>query len=346
MSAKPNHIRKVLISAYGDVSNVSVIQAEISPPAKHEVQVNVLYAGFSGADIRMRRGEYPMQRSAPLTPGYCFIGRVGANGRGASRFKPGDLVTALTIYDSEADKINVEEKHLIPVPDDVDPRQALALTLDWSTAYGLVHRAAKVTRGQRVFVHCISGAVGYAAMILSQMQGAVVYGTASERNHEALRELGAIPFTYTNKDWIEEMKKTGGAHAVFDPLGFDSWDESWDILVRDEPSILVGFGGNLYSLQDSSGKQKSESLAMASLMAKNMCLWTKRSTTFYYIDRDRATFKPDLAELMKMLADNRIWVPIRKIWDLQDVKEAHEAYGKVSGMGSLLIRVTDTTSLP
>src|SRR5688500_4964353 len=106
-------IRKVVYSAFGGPSNVSVVTAQIAPPSKYEVQCDVIYSGFSGADIQMRIGTYPMQKSAPLTPGYCFIGRVSANGPKSFKFRPGQVVAALTVYDSEAQKINVAEKYLI-----------------------------------------------------------------------------------------------------------------------------------------------------------------------------------------------------------------------------------------
>lgn len=332
-------IRKAVVTAFGDAFNVSIVTAEISPPAKNEVQVDVIYSGFSGADINMRMGTYPLQRKAPLTPGYCCVGRVSANGAKASKFKPGSLVGALTIYDSEAEKINIAEKYLLAIPETVDIQQAVGIILDWNTAYGLTHHATTlVGKGKRVFIHCLSGAVGYATMTLCLLEGASVYGTASERNHATLRELGVTPYTYKNKDWITEMKNLGGVHVVYDPLGHESWDESWEILNRVEPSRLVGFGGNMHMFSDD-GKTRSQLPATIKLYAKNGCLFTKRSTSFYYIDRDQSTFVPDFNKLMELLADGKIHVPIKKIWDLENIREPHENWGTISGMGSCLIRV-------
>jgi NADPH:quinone reductase-like Zn-dependent oxidoreductase len=335
-----NTIRKVHYSAAGDPSVVSVISAEIPPPAKNEIQVDVIYSGFSGADINMRLGSYPMQKPAPLTPGYCFVGRVSQKGAGATpKFQIGQLVGALTVYDSEAEKINVAEKYVIAVPENVDMREACGVILDWNTAYSLITRGTKVTKGKRVFVHGLSGAVGYAIMTLCLLEGAEVYGTASPRNHDALRALGVTPYDYRDKKWMDAIKATGGAHVVYDPLGFESWDESWDVLIRNEPSTLVGFGGNLNVVNAGTGKPRSQFPAMMRLLAKNGCLWTRRSTTFYYIDRDRATFMPDLEIIMGMLAEGKFEVPIKAIWDMENIREPHEQWTSVPGMGSCLIRV-------
>jgi NADPH:quinone reductase-like Zn-dependent oxidoreductase len=73
-------IRKALVTEFGDESKVTVVEGDIPAPSAREVQVRVEFAGFSGADINMRRGSYPFQKKAPLTPGYCLVGGVHVNG--------------------------------------------------------------------------------------------------------------------------------------------------------------------------------------------------------------------------------------------------------------------------
>ncbi|KAF7535392.1 hypothetical protein G7Z17_g13213 [Cylindrodendrum hubeiense] len=330
-------IRKAVISSFGDVSNINIISAELPPPSLHEVQVSIIYAGFSGTDINMRLGVYPMQKAAPFTPGYCFVGRVRSNGPSSTKYKAGDAVMALTMYDSHAESINVPEKHLIPVTAGIDLKQAAVLIVDWNTAYGMVIRAAKVSKGQRVFVHGLSGAVGYAIAALCRSRGAIVYGTASERNHNILKDLGVTPFVYSDKMWIADMQAVGGVHAVFDPLGFESWDESYSILSSTEESILVGYGRNLATLTGQ--KIGSGYPSMLKLMARGLKCWTKKSTKFYYISRDDDTFELDLRVLMDMVKDDVIRVSIKHVWELEEIKKAHDSWGKGLGIGSTLISV-------
>ena len=223
-------IQKALINGFGDESKITVVQEEIRAPSANEVQVEVEFSGFSGADTNMRRGTYPMQKKPPFTPGYCFVGRVSANGSRSTKFRIGSRVACLSIYGAEAELINVPEKYLVSVPEGVDSQRATAVILDWNTAYGMVMRAARVQAGDKVFVHGLSGAVGHALLTLAKMQGATVYGTASDRKHADLVEAGATPYAYSGKEWISAMQGTGGVDAVFDPLGFESWDESYSIL--------------------------------------------------------------------------------------------------------------------
>jgi hypothetical protein len=43
----------------------------------------------------MRRGTHPFQKKAPLTPGYCLVGGVHANGADFKKFQRQDLVACL-----------------------------------------------------------------------------------------------------------------------------------------------------------------------------------------------------------------------------------------------------------
>lgn len=332
----PTSIRKVLIASHGDPSTVSVVTDTIEAPAANEVQVKVLYAGMGGSDIAMRLGYYPMQRKAPLSPGYTFVGRVHQNGSNASKFKVGDLVSCLCIYDGQAELCNQPEKYLVPVPEGLDLRQAVSLVLDWNTAYGLAYHAAKVSAGQRVFIHGLSGSVGYALSVFCKMQGAEVYGTASAANHAAVRNAGATPFVYSDRNWITAMNELGGAHVVYDALGFESWDDSWDILSK-TGGHLVGYGGNLNMLNG--GKIRSQPVQIAKLLARGLVPFCPNKTSFYYIDRDQKTFVPDLKLLFGMLEKGTIMVPIRKEWALEEVPEGHRQWAKGPGIGAVVVKV-------
>ena len=355
-------IRKVVISAFGDISNVNVVDAKIDPPPANHVQVKVTYSGFNGSDTNMRLGIYPFQRNAPLTPGYCLSGIVSACHPDSTKFKIGDRVTCLSVYDAQSTLVNLPSAHVIKIPDSVGMRESCAMTLDWNTAYGMVDRAARVRDGQRVFIHGISGAVGYALAVLCKLRGATVYGTASERNFAAIREMGATPFTYANKAWIQAIKDLGGVHAVFDALGFQSWDESCSILSPKQGGTMVGYGGNSQSLKAAKSSSSSTTttttkttkpltatamiLPVIKLFARNIiAFYTKKWTSFYYIDRTQSTFVPDLEALFRLYEQGQLPIKIRAVWDLEDIKSAHRSWGTVQGVGSLLIRVDKEAEL-
>jgi synaptic vesicle membrane protein VAT-1 len=329
-------IKKVVIAAYGDESKLAVVECDLPEPAAGEVQLTVENTIVSGSDVNMRRGTYPFQKKPPLTPGYSVIGKVCVNGKNCSVFKIGDRVASLSKYEGQAERINLPEKYLVRVPDGVEGRAAVVLILDWATAYQMLHRAARVTAGQEIFVHALSGAVGGALLRLGQLQGAQVFGTASLKRHAELRQLGVVPFDYATKSWIAAMQELSGVDAVFDPLGFESFDESYSILKKG--GILVGYGMNLPAWTGT--PERSVIPSVLKLFSKNLLFWSGRRTTFFGVSRSSKYYARDLEQLFAWLKDGRISVPIKAIFKLDEIQKAHRDYASSARMGSIVIEVS------
>jgi NADPH:quinone reductase-like Zn-dependent oxidoreductase len=328
-------IKKVVITEFGDESKLAIVEADLPAPSAGEVQVAVEYSIVSGSDVNMRRGTYPLQRKAPLTPGYSVLGNVQVNGQGCAKFNVGDRVACLSKYEGQAELINLPEQFLVRVPEGVDPKAAVALVLDWVTAYEMLHHAAHVKPGQRIFVHGLSGGVGGAVMSLAAIQGAQVFGTAAASKHEELRKLGAVPFDYANKDWVGAMQELGGLDAVFDPLGYESFDESYSVLKRG--GILVAYGMNLPALTKT--RRRAALPSILKLLARNLLFWTGKRTTFFGLTRSSKRYKPDLKLLFDWLNAGKISVPIKAVFRLDEIQQAHREYASSAGVGSIIIKI-------
>jgi NADPH:quinone reductase-like Zn-dependent oxidoreductase len=329
-------MKKVVITAFGDESKLAIVESDLPDPDSGEVQLSVEYSIVCGSDVNMRRGTYPLQRKPPLTPGYSVIGKVRVNGKGCSKFTKGDRVACLSKYEGQAELINLPEKYLVRVPDDVDGKAAVALILDWVTAYQMLHRVAHVKPGKKMFVHALGGAVGGALLRLGLLAGASVCGTASAKKHDELRQLGAIPFEYATKNWITAIQELGGVDAVFDPLGFESFDESYSVLRRG--GILVGYGMNLPAWTKT--PQRPVIPAVLKLFAKNLYFGSGKRTTFFGVTRSSRNFNPDLELLFEWLRAGRISVPVKSTFTLDQIQEAHREYANSERMGSIVIEVS------
>ena len=95
-------IKKVLITEFGGEDKLAIVEGDIPEPAAGEVQIAVEYSIVSGSDVNMRRGTYPFQKKAPLTPGYSVVGKVRTNGQGCSQFQVGERIACLSKYDGQA----------------------------------------------------------------------------------------------------------------------------------------------------------------------------------------------------------------------------------------------------
>ncbi len=330
----PTPIRRVVISAFGDESVLRLENATLPDPGPGEARLSVELSVVAGSDVNMRRGTYPLQRKPPLTPGYTVLGTVVATGPNTT-IQNGTRVVSLTKYNGQSTGINQPEKFLIPVPPAADPRQAVALPLDWMTAFQMLHRSARVRSGQRLFVHGLSGGVGVALLILGRLAGCEVFGTASTSKHDTLRQLGAIPLDYRTTDWIHTLQSLGGADAVFDPLGYKSFDQSFSILRRG--GVLVGYGFNGPALTNT--PRRSPLPSALKLLARNLAFWRRRRTTFYGLSRTSKHFRPDLQTLLQWLAEGRFTVPIKATLPLEEVQQAHHAYTSSPGLGSIILTI-------
>ena len=59
--------------------------------------------------------------------------------------------------------------------EDLDPAEAVSLVFTYMTAYQLLHRTAKVKRGETVLVHGAAGRVGTAVLELERSLGFGIY---------------------------------------------------------------------------------------------------------------------------------------------------------------------------
>ena len=94
------------------------------------------------------------------------------------------------------------------------------------------------------------------------------------------------------------MQRLGGVDYVFDPLGYQSFDESYSILRKG--GLLVGYGQNLPAL--SNGPRPSPLPMILKLFARNLIFWSGKRTTFFGLNRRSRHFAADLALLFRWLA--------------------------------------------
>jgi NADPH:quinone reductase-like Zn-dependent oxidoreductase len=87
-----------------------------------------------------------------------------------------------------------------------------------------------VAAGETLLVHGAAGPVGAFGVQLALARGVTVIGTASERNHDYLRSLGAIPVTYGDglADRVRALAPQG-IDAVFDAAGQSVLDVSIEL---------------------------------------------------------------------------------------------------------------------
>jgi NADPH:quinone reductase len=161
--------RRVIVTHYGGPDALRVIEEDCPEPKNGEVRVRVLAAGVALPDIMAREGIHPETPPAPYTPGWDLVGEIDRLGSGVSEVSPCQIVAAMPIHGAYAEFVCLPQCELVPVPSGLDAAEAVSLILNYVTAYQMLHRSAKVKRGQRVLFHGASGGVGTALLQLGRL---------------------------------------------------------------------------------------------------------------------------------------------------------------------------------
>ncbi|MEU1985784.1 NADP-dependent oxidoreductase [Nocardia sp. NPDC019395] len=190
------------------------------------VLIEVRAAGVNPVDWKLMSGALDSLIDAvfPVIPGWDVAGTVVGTGPDTPEFAVGDEVLAYARKDvlhagTFAELVAVPAAHVARKPADLPWEQAGALPLAGGTALRTLDLLA-VTGADTVLIHAAAGGVGSLAVQIARARGARVLGTASERNHDFLRDLGAEPVTYGEGviDRIRALAPDGVA-AVADFVG-------------------------------------------------------------------------------------------------------------------------------
>jgi NADPH:quinone reductase-like Zn-dependent oxidoreductase len=338
--------RVVQLRRYGDADELRVVDAPAPVAGRGEVRVRVLASGIEYTDVVIRRHLYAqtMRRRPPLVLGYDVVGTIDQLGDGVHGFRLGDRVADMTVLGSNATYRTLRAGDLTPVPAGVDAAEAAAMILSWTTAYQLLHRTARVQRGQRVLVQGAAGAVGQALLVLGRMAGLELWGTGRGEHAALIRELGATPIDYQREDVTRAL--AGGFDVVFDGIGEDHCRRSFAALRR---------GGLLCAYGYTASVQAERDIRSILMWIGLMYLWRRflswlpggKRLRPYSINlmraRHPAWFREDLERLFDLLATGAIRPRVAERISFDKVADAHRRL-EAGGLEGKLVLCPDLPS--
>ncbi|MGW4210242.1 NADP-dependent oxidoreductase [Lentzea sp. NPDC004789] len=187
-------MRAVRFHEFGDPHVLKVEEAPEPHAGSGEVRIRVQAASVNPVDWKIRAGylaEY-MPTTFPAITGSDAAGVVDEVGAGVTGVAAGDRVFGLSQGTAAEYAVLTA---WAPVPDNWTVEQAAAAGLVSATAIEGLNALGDLS-GRTVLVEGAAGGVGSAAVQVAVARGAAVVGTASEANHDFLRDLGALPVTY------------------------------------------------------------------------------------------------------------------------------------------------------
>ena len=227
-------MKQMFIVGHGGPEKLQMREFPDPSPGDGEIRIRVKASGINFADILARKGLYPDSPKIPCVVGYEVSGTVDATGSGLDQAWVGREVFALTRFGGYSDVVVVPEKRVFAKPASLSHEQAVAIPVNYLTAWQLLVVMGALKRDETVLVHNAGGGVGLAAIDIARRIGATIYGTASRGKHAFLMQRGLHEaIDYRTTDWaveVDRLTNGKGVTLITDPLGGNHWKKSYKAL--------------------------------------------------------------------------------------------------------------------
>jgi NADPH:quinone reductase-like Zn-dependent oxidoreductase len=308
-------MKAIRVHEYGGPEVLRYEEAPRPEPGPGEVLVRIRAAGVNPVDWKVREG---LRREAlayrmPFVPGWDVSGVVEATGPNVTLLTRGDEVygyPSVVRNGAYAEYAVVPEAELALKPRSVDHVLAASVPIAALTAWQGLFDAGGLRTEQKVLIHGGAGGVGSFAVQLARWKGAFIVATASGRNQEFLRNLGAdltIDYEKTRFDRL-----VCDADVVFDTIGGDTLKRSWKVLKK---------GGVLVSTVE---KPSAEAAAAHGVRA--MLVSTRADTA-------------QLAEIAKLVDAGMVRPIVEAVFPLNEARRAQELSQTGHARGKIVLQV-------
>lgn len=315
-------MRAMVITETGGPEVLTPATVPLPVPAIGEALVRVSAAGVNPIDAKTRsgRGAAALIRNYPAILGVDFCGTIVRPAFDAHPFQPGDEVYGLVpvprLSGSYAEFLTVPVVAIARKPESLSAVEAAAVPCAALTAWGAVVSVGNVQPGQRVLIHAAAGGVGHLAVQLAKRAGAHVVATASERNADWLRGLGADEVIDYSAVRFEEV--TGDIDLVVDLIG-NVHDETGTRSLR-----AMRPGGLLISVPTGSWPEFRADAAAAGMRATDIKALSDTAT---------------LSAIAEIIDAGELSVHVDREFPLDEAAVAHRLLEEGHTRGKIVLRV-------
>lgn len=340
--------RKAIISDFGKQDNIQIIQVSQPPELKpNEVLIKVEASTVSATDSLIRKGIYPLlKEKTPFTLGYDFVGRIEQLGSNVTHWKIGDRVADVCMTGGNADYIIRPEQGLLRVNEALAAEQAACLVMSGMTGYQIFKRF-QLKKGQSALIHGGAGAVGSMLLQLCSLYGIHAVSTGSASKLQFIRAQHETALDYNDPNYFKKLGEAAknGFDAAFDFTNQKSFNHSFRLLKKG--GILVtnavytsGRKINKKNLINFLGFGLDFGLMMIKLQWWNRMPNGKGASFYGVLDSKRLApeqYQTDFDALQQLVIQKKIKVSIHQVFELQDVKKAHQVLEESEAIGFLVI---------
>ncbi|MCZ7356710.1 MAG: NADP-dependent oxidoreductase [Candidatus Methanoperedens sp.] len=224
------------IKKYGGSEVVEINKNAPKPTvSRGQLLVEVYAAGVNPVDWKIREGymQQMMPLKFPATLGMDFSGVIVEVGEGISGFKKGDEVfgqASVLNGGSFAEYASADAKATARKPKNFSHVEAAASPLTGVSAWQALVDHMGLSKGKKILIHGGAGGIGTIAIQLAKNLGAYVATTASAKDLQYVKELGADEaIDYKNQSFDNLIRNYD---AVFDTVGGETYVKSFTVLKK------------------------------------------------------------------------------------------------------------------
>jgi NADPH:quinone reductase-like Zn-dependent oxidoreductase len=308
-------MKAVTISKYGDQSVLTYGEIERPKPKSDEVLVHNRAVAVNPVDWKIRDGLGELfELQLPIVLGCEIAGTIEEIGSDVRDFNAGDPVygfISLQRNGGYAEYTIAKPDEIAPKPESFDFDNAAAVAVGALTSWQAIFDAANLQAGQRILITGASGGVGSMAVQLAKAKGAFVIATASSKNENFVRSLGADEFVDYTREKFEQ--RANQIDVVFDTVGGDTLERSFETLRRN---------GYLVSIVMPPSNEKAEKYGVrASMIAVQPS-------------------GKQLREINQLIAAGKLKTRIATVLPLSEVRKAHALSEGGRTSGKIILRLS------
>ncbi|HEU4531062.1 MAG TPA: NADP-dependent oxidoreductase [Steroidobacteraceae bacterium] len=243
-SALPQDMQAVRAHGSGGPEVLRYERAPLPGVADDQVLIRVRAAGVNPIDWKLRergpRGGAGNERIL----GFDAAGVIAKVGKEVQGWRVGDEVVALTSPaggGAYAEYVAAFARDVARKPKNMTFEQAAGLPVAVTTVWSYLVRTVDSLEGKRLLIHGGAGGVGSVAVQIAKARGAIVIATASARNHDYLRSIGADETIDYTKVRFEQAARD--IDIVFDTVGGETLERSY--VVPRRGGTLISIAGRL-----------------------------------------------------------------------------------------------------
>jgi len=278
----------------------------------------------------MRKGEWA--EAMPVSGIEC-VGIVDACPGG--EFAVGSKVAALmggmgrTINGSYAEFTNPPATNVCGIKSDLPWEELPALPETYATAWTCLFRNLDIKKGQLVVVRGATSSFGQAALNLAVSAGVrVIATTRNKTRFEILERLGALGVELEGPGLSERLKESGEVDAVLNLVGNSVFLDSMKIPKRGGRQCLAGFLGGLAPVQEFNPLAQLPSDVQFSFFG-----------SFHFGLPQFPLSDIPLEGIARDIAEGRFQAKPSRVFDFEDIREAHRVMEANEANGKLVVRV-------